>query len=99
MNRHSPNSGQVFPKFKIPVRIQFADLSTIIGAVFVRQGQRILDLMCDDRPFFPVSTTSGTILVNKSHVRQINVLGLDEISEIEDLLPDIDLDYIKNNTK
>lgn len=97
MSRHLTNTAQVFPKYKIPVRIAFADLSTIIGTVFVRQGQRVLDIMCDERRFFPVASTASTILVNKSHVRQVNVLSLKEIMEMTDLLPELDLDYLQNN--
>lgn len=97
MSRQPSNTAQIFPKYKIPVRISFADMSTIIGAIFVRQGQRVLDVMCDERDFFPVLSTSATILVNKSHVRQVNVLTLPEINEMTELLPEIDLDYLQNN--
>lgn len=98
MSRPPLGNSQVFPKYRIPVRITFADGSTVLGTVFVRQGQRVLDLLCDDRPFLPVSTTSGTVLLNKSHIRQINVLELAEISEMEDLLPEFDRDYLQANS-
>lgn len=80
------------------MRILYADLTTLIGTVFVRQGQRVLDLLCDDRNFLPISLLSGTVLVNKVHIRQVNVLSLSEISEIHDLLPDFDLEYLQNNS-
>lgn len=97
MSRQPPNSAQVFPKFKVPVRILFPDMSTLIGIVFVLQGQRILDLLCDDRAFFPVGLKTGTVLVNKSHIRQINVLDLADMSELQDLLPEFDRDYMQSN--
>ena len=98
MSRQPMGSAQVFPKYRIPVRMMFADNSTIIGTVFVRQGQRVLDLLCDERPFFPVATTAGTVLLNKAHVRQINVLELAEISEMDHLLPEFDLEYLQSNS-
>lgn len=98
MSRQSFGSAQVFPKYKIPVRVHYADNSTVIGTVFVRQGQRVLDLLCDERTFLPLAVTSGTMLVNKSHMRHVNVLSLAEIEEMRDLLPAIDLDYLKNNS-
>lgn len=98
MNRQSLGTAQKFPKYRIPVRILFADQPTIIGTVFVRQDQRVLDLVCDERPFLPVATKTGTILINKSHIRQVNVLALSEIAEIKELLPEFDCDYLKQNS-
>ena len=48
-------------KFGIPVRIAMSDRTQIIGVVFVHQGQRVLDVLCDDRPFFPIQTTAGGV--------------------------------------
>lgn len=98
MSGQSLGANQKFPKYRIPVRILFADQPTIIGTVFVRQDQRVLDLLCDERPFLPVATKSGTILINKAHIRQVNVLSLTEITEIKDLLPEFDADYLKKNS-
>lgn len=97
MNRTSPGGGQRFPKYKIPVRIRFSDQTIIIGAVFIRQGQRVLDLMCDERDFFPVATTTGITLANKTQVRQVDVLGLPEIVDMQESLPEFDLDYVQSN--
>ena len=97
MDRKSPIGAPRIPKYKIPVRIRFADDSSLVGVVFIRQGQRVLDLMCDERQFIPVVMTAGTTLANKAHVRQVDVLGLPEIVDIQDALPEFDLAYIQNN--
>jgi len=98
MSRQPLGGTQKFPKYRIPVRIVYADQSIITGTVFVRQGQRVLDVMCDDRPFFPVLMVSGTILANKRHVRQIDILGLPEIVKMQDDLPEFDMNYLRNNS-
>lgn len=97
MNRPTPTGGQVFPKYKIPVRIRFTDQTTLIGAVFVRQGQRVLDMICDERPFFPVALTTGVTFANKAQIRQIDVLGLPEIVDMRDSLPEFDLNFVEKN--
>lgn len=97
MNRHAAGNGQVFPKYKIPVRIRFADQSIIIGAVFIRQGQRVLDMICDERQFFPIATTTGITLANKAQVKQIDVLGLPEIVDMQESLPEFDLNYVEKS--
>lgn len=98
MNSHLPGGNQIYPKYRVPVRIRFADDSSLVGVVFIRQGQRVLDLLCDDRQFIPIALTIGTTLANKAHVRQVDVLGLAEIEEIQEALPEFDLAYIKDNS-
>lgn len=97
MNRSTQGSGQVFPKCRIPVRIRFSDQTVVIGAVFIRQGQRVLDMICDERMSFPVLATAGITLVNKTPVRQIDVLGLPEIADIRDALPELDMTCIERS--
>lgn len=86
------------PKFAVPVRIAMAGSAQIFGVVFVHQGQRVLDVLCDERPFFPIQTTIGVRLLNKQYAVEIDLMTLEEILEQRDLFPDIDLQYLRNNT-
>lgn len=97
MDRLSLGGDQKLPKYKVPVRIRFADETSLVGAVFIRQGQRVLDLLCDERPFIPVEISAGTTLANKAHVRLVDILGLPEIVEMQDALPDFDMNYLQKN--
>lgn len=98
MKTDLPGNSQRIPKFRVPVRIRFADNASLVGLVFVRQGQRVIDLMCDDRGFIPIIMTSGTTLANKAHIRQVDVLSLQDIVEIQDTLPKFDLAYLNKNS-
>ena len=86
------------PKFGIPVRIAMSDRTQIIGVVFVRQNQRVIDVFCDARPFFPVATIGGVRLLNKQHAMQIDLMPIEEMLEMGDLLPEVDFQYLRNNT-
>ena len=87
-----------YPKFGIPVRIAMSDRTQIIGVVFVRQNQRITEMLCDERTFFPIETTGGVRLLNKQHVSQIDLMALEEILEKRDLFPDIDVQYLSQSS-
>jgi hypothetical protein len=78
------------PKYKIPVRLSLLGEGTLIGVIFVRQDQRVIDMLCDPRPFFPVSTKTGMLLVNKSSVVKIDILESDFILRNQDSFPDVD---------
>lgn len=76
------------PKYRIPVRIALVQDESVLGIVFVRQEQRILDMLCEPKPFFPVSTKAGTFLVNKQSVIKLEVLGEDYVAEHRDNFPE-----------
>ena len=63
------------PKYRIPVRISLVQEESVLGIVFVRQEQRILDMLCEPNPFFLVNTKTGLFLVNNQSV--IKMEGLD----------------------
>lgn len=86
------------PKFGIPVRIAMSDKTQIMGTVFVRQNQRVIDVLCDARTFLPVETTAGVRLLNKQHVLQVDLMSLEEMAEKHDLIPDVDFQYLRSNT-
>ena len=87
-----------YPKFGVPVRIAMVDGTLIIGMVFVRQNQRVIDVVCDVRNFFPIKTNAGVSLLNKQHAVQIHLLSIEEIIEKIDLFPEVDIHYLRNNS-
>ena len=92
------NSQSRLPKFGVPVRIVMTENNHILGVIFVHQGQRILDVLCDARSFIPVATTAGMRLLNKQHAVEIDLLPIEEMLEKRDLFPQIDFNYLRNNT-
>lgn len=64
----------VIPKYRIPVRVALTQEGAVLGVIFVRQEQRIIDMLCDQRPFFPIKTKDGTFLINKSSVIKLEPL-------------------------
>jgi hypothetical protein len=73
------------------------DGSQHFGGVHVSQNQRVLDVLCDDRDFIPFKLKDRTILLNKSWLVQVDLLGLAEITEMQDILPEVNTDYLKAN--
>ncbi len=69
------------PKYRIPVRISLVQEESVLGIVFLRQEQRILDMLCEPKPFFPVNTKTGMFLVNKQSVIKLEVLDASYIAE------------------
>ena len=75
-----------------------ADKTQIIGVIFVRQAQRVIEVLCDDRTFFPIETIGGVRLLNKQHVVQIDLLQIEEILAKKELFPEIDVHYLRHNS-
>ena len=76
------------PKYRIPVRISLVQEESVLGIVFLRQEQRILDMLCEPNPFFPVSTKTGMFLVNKQSVIKLEVLDEGYVAENRDNFPE-----------
>lgn len=74
------------------MRIYLAHDDPVLGIVFVRQEQRILDMLCDERKFFPVSTKTGMLLLNKSSVVKLEVLEKQFMIQNQDNFPESDAD-------
>lgn len=87
-----------YPKYCIPVKITLENGNQHFGGIHVRQNQRVLDVFCDERPFIPVKLRERTILLNKSKLVQIDLLEMSEISEMKDILPEVNMDYLKANS-
>lgn len=86
------------PKFGVPVRIAMSDGTQSFGVVFVRQNQRVLDMLCDARAFFPIETTEGVRLLNKHHALQIDLMSIEEMRMHQDAFPEVDFQYLHRNT-
>nr|WP_240611532.1 hypothetical protein [Roseovarius nitratireducens] len=87
-----------YPKYCIPVKATLENGSQHFGGVHVTQSQRVLDVLCDDRPFIPFSLRDCTILLNKSKLVQVDILKMAEILEMQDILPELNLDYLRANS-
>lgn len=80
------------PKYGIPVRVSITgQTADLLGVVYVRQEQRVIDMLCDSRPFFPLRTKEILMLINKSAVAMISVLEREYVEESLDLFPDLEL--------
>lgn len=86
-----------YPKYCIPVKATLENGNQHFGGVHVTQSQRILDVLCDDRPFIPFTLRDRTILLNKSKLVQVDILTMGEISEMQNILPELNLEYLKAN--
>jgi len=86
-----------YPKHCVPVKATLENGSQYFGGVHVIQSQRILDVLCDDRPFLPFTLRDRTILLNKSKIVQIDILEMSEISDMQDILPEMNLEYLNAN--
>lgn len=87
-----------YPKYCVPVKATLENGTQHYGGLHVRQNQRILDVLCDERPFIPFKLRDRTILLNKSKLVQVDLLEMEEISEMQDVLPELNLDYLKANS-
>jgi hypothetical protein len=81
------------PKYKIPVRITLAHEESVLGVIFIRQEQRILDMLCEPKQYFPVSTKTGMFLVNKNSVVKLEVLEADYIMQNQEYFPEAELKF------
>jgi hypothetical protein len=86
-----------YPKYCIPVKATLENGSQHFGGVHVTQSQRVLDVLCDDRSFIPFTLRDRTILLNKSKLVQVDILTMAEIMEMQDVLPELNLNYLKAN--
>lgn len=85
------------PKYCVPVKVTLEDGTEFYGGIHVVQGQRVLDVLCDGRSFLPFRLRDRAILLNKSKVVQFDLLEMAEITEKEDLLPELNLYYLQVN--
>lgn len=86
-------------KFRLPVRIHLAGESqAVLGVVHVRQDQRIVDMLCDQRSFFPVQTRDGLLIIGKAAVTKLVVVDREKADQDPDLFPGIDWEAVERRS-
>lgn len=86
-------------KYRLPVRIDFiGELNSSMGVVYVRQDQRVIDMLCDQRSFFPVETTEGLLIVGKAAVARILVVDRKKVEENPELFPNVDVEALSRRS-
>lgn len=79
-------------KFRLPVRISFlGETDALLGVVYVRQDQRIGDMLCDQRGFFPLETNEGLVIVNKAAISKVYVANRRTVEKNPGLFPNVDM--------
>ena len=81
------------PKYEIPVRILLSDQESVLGIIFIRQEQRILDMLCEEKQFFPVSTKTGMYIINKKSVVKVEILDRNFVMSNRDNFPEADIKF------
>lgn len=101
--RHRQHGGaargdQSIEKYNVPVRVQFPDGSLRHGLIFLRHGQRIMDLLCEASPFFALRTKKGVSLVGKSNIAALDILEREQFETERDLFPPFDWNPLENRS-
>lgn len=61
-------SGQKLSKIDIEVQVQLDDGSEFLGILSLSQGQRVSDLMNDERHFIPIQLPGGSVIILRKTV-------------------------------
>ena len=85
------DSVQKLSKLDVEVMVHLDDGSEILGIMSVSQGQRISDLMNDERSFLPLQTTGGSVVILRktaiARVAQLDQqIDLEKISDPYEIL-------------
>lgn len=87
-------------KYRLPVQVHLVgDTNVLLGVVHVRQDQRVLDMLCDPRSFFPVETRDGVFIINKASVTKIALARREDIERVPDGYPDVNLDALARRSE
>lgn len=78
-------------KYQVPLRVTLHNDRQIFGLAHLKQSERISDMLCDARPFFPLSTRDELLLVAKSAISSVSVLKREQIDSVRDYFPGLDL--------
>lgn len=76
-------------KQKVEVKVELDDGTTMLASLFLRQDQRVSDLLNDDRRFLPLQTSEGII----TNVRKASIYRVTPINQEVD--EDLDNDPFK----
>jgi len=86
------------PKYPVPVRLALVNGDRMTGLFYVRQGQRVIELLTDERAFVPFKARDGMSLINKAHVVRIEITREEELEAVAEMFPEIDMRYLRNNS-
>lgn len=79
------SSKQVISRIRQKVRLITFNDAIIEGFIFVSQGQRVSDLLNDDRGFIPVESAAGEVrVISKRAIMEIEILEKDGPAERRD---------------
>jgi len=95
-------SEKILSKFKVEIQVHLDDGTKFLGTVSVRQGQRISELMNDERQFLPIQMPDGNVVILRKtaifkvvpldqHINDDNILDPYEILGIPRSVSDEDL--------
>ena len=59
------DSGQKLSKIDVEVQVQLDDGSQFLGVLSLSQGQRVSDLMNDERNFIPIQLQGGSVVIQR----------------------------------
>ena len=61
-------SGQKRPKIQVEIEVHLQDGSFFLGMLSLAQGQRVSDLMNDERQFLPIERVDGSVVIYRKAV-------------------------------
>ena len=82
-------------KHSLAVRLVTNSGEEKMGVVYLGKGQRVLDLLCDPKPFFPFRSGSNLLFINKASVQQMEMLPLAFVTERAHFFPGVDVDALR----
>ena len=65
-------------KTKVDVEVEISDGTRLLGSMFIKQMQRISDLLNDTREFLPVQTPDGLIV----HLRKSTIARVTQLDQV-----------------
>ncbi len=83
-------SEKILSKFKIEVEVHLDDGSLFLGMVSVRLGQRVSELMNDERQFLPIQMPEGNVVILRK-TAIFKVVPLDQHIEHDKILDPYDI--------
>ncbi len=83
-------SEKILSKFKVEIQVHLDDGTKFLGTVSVRQGQRISELMNDERQFLPIQMPDGNVVILRK-TAIFKVVPLDQHIEHDEIIDPYDI--------
>ncbi len=79
------DSDEKIPKYKVEVQIELDDGTPLLGSLYVKQMQRVSDLLNDPREFLPFLRSDGlTIYLRKATITSVAEVKQEASDEVSD---------------